>query len=77
MTLGFCQDDAEIEMCKFLQNHSFDKYVGDKEIKRSIRKMRRRIYELQRAGLVIPSERSMIGQPHAMSMSHPGRRTVN
>ena len=28
-------------MVEFLNRHSFDKYVGDKEIKRSIRKVKR------------------------------------
>merc|ERR1712216_294764 len=70
------QTEAEKEMIAFLSGHSFDKYIADKEIKRSIRKMRRRMYELQRAQMVLPSHRSVI-TTRGMHGPAEGRHTVN
>merc|ERR1711907_60710 len=65
-------DEAEMEMIRFLGRHNFSKYVGDRQVKRSIRRMRRRIFELQRTGLVEPSPRSEIVSRYQRPSGGPG-----
>merc|ERR1711934_1300278 len=48
-------DDEESEMLRFLLRHNFEKYVVDKEVKRSIRKIRKRIDRLHRFATIYES----------------------
>ena len=70
--------DTESELVNFIAQHDFHKYIMDGEMKRQIRKMRRRIFELQRSGTVSRvSERSLL---HSRGMRVPplsGQRSVN
>merc|ERR1711970_866696 len=66
-------NETEAAMVNFLQDHSFGKYIGDEEIAHSVRKMRRRLFELQRSGAVVPSARSRMSASDLPKGTRPAR----